>query len=108
MRKTGAVVWVARIQKDYNIETPMWRFFVQSFADGQRLIVCGGSNTTAVASTRTLAKKSGMRCRQEPGYAPPLLVQAGGNLSSSSGILNPSITLNPETGAVFWTQPWPV
>jgi len=105
--KNGDVVWSKDFKKDYGIATPLWGFSASPLLDDNRLIcLAGGTNTTALAFDardgheiwRSLTAK-------EPGYCPPVIITAGGKRQLI--VWHPAAvnSLNPETGAVYWTEP---
>jgi outer membrane protein assembly factor BamB len=105
--KDGKVVWSHDFKKNYDIPTPMWGFSASPLLDGDRLIcLVGGSNSTAVAFDKNTGRE--IWCAlgsKEPGYCPPTIFQAGGKRQLIVWHPESVNSLNPETGAVYWSEP---
>src|SRR5262249_23168244 len=96
--------------KDYDAKIPMWGFAANPLLDGERLIcLVGGKGSVAVAFNKDTGKEIWRALSaSEPGYCPPTIVKVQGAGTPRQLILrNPdSVTsLNPETGAVYWSHP---
>ncbi len=106
---SGAVRWERDLKKDFGTKTPLWGFSASPLLDGNRLIcLVGGEGTTVVAFDKETGKELWRALSaKEPGYAPPTLINAGGK--SQLIIWNPESvnSLDPETGKVYWTHPFP-
>ncbi|MDB6023527.1 MAG: outer rane biosis protein BamB [Pedosphaera sp.] len=105
--RDGSVLWSHDFKKDYNIPTPLWGFSASPLLDGNRLIcLVGGSNTTAAA----FDKNTGLELwraltAKEPGYCPPVIFEAGGKRQLIVWHPEAVNSLDPETGAVYWSEP---
>jgi outer membrane protein assembly factor BamB len=105
---TGRVVWARSFKRDYGVTTQTWGFAAPPLVDGPRVIcLVGGEGHTVVAfdreSGRELWRSLNVR---DPGYAPPVLIEAGGRrqlIVWDSEAIN---GLDPETGGVFWSEPF--
>jgi outer membrane protein assembly factor BamB len=106
---SGAVLWAHDFKKDFNIKTPLWGFSAAPLLDGNRLIcLVGGEGSVAVA----FDKDSGQELwralsAKEPGYCPPTIVEAAGTRQLIIWHPESVNSLNPETGKLYWTQPFP-
>lgn len=104
----GKVLWSRDLKKDYNIPAPLWGFSGHPLVDGDKLIcLVGGDGTVAVA----FDKKTGRELwrslsSKETGYAPPTMIKAGGRRQLILWHGESINSLDPETGKVFWTEPW--
>jgi len=103
----GKVLWSRDFKKDYGIRTPMWGFSAHPLLDGNHLIcMVGGTNTTVVAFDKESGKEIWHALTaKEPGYCPPVIFEAGGKRQLI--VWNPESvnSLDPETGAVYWSEP---
>jgi len=109
--KTGAVVWQSDFIKDFGLKIPVWGMTSAPIVDGPRLIAIAGGKGDAkvIAFEKTTGKvlwKALSSEFDEPGYAPPFLMQAGG--AKQLIVWHPKAvsSLNPETGATHWELPW--
>lgn len=105
--KTGDLLWSKDLKREYNVKTPIWGFSGHPLIDGQKLIcLVGGEGSVAVA----LDKDSGEELWRsisapEPGYCPPMIIEAGA--TRQLVIWHPKAinALNPETGKLYWSFP---
>lgn len=110
----GKVVWSRELKKDYGIEvTPVWGFSSNLLLDGNRLIcLAGGKGTTVVAFEKDTGKEIWRALDSEgrhgPGYGTPVIFEAGG--CRQLIVWHPAAvsSLDPETGKVYWEEPFPV
>ncbi len=103
----GGLVWSKNYGKDYKATTPQWGYAGHPLVDGNKLIcIVGGEGSVAVAFDKDTGKELWRALSaKEPGYSSPTLIEAGGKrqlLIFHAQSLN---SLDPETGAVFWTVP---
>lgn len=106
--KTGAVVWNKNLLKEYGFETPTWGICSSPLIDGQRLVcLAGGEGSVGVAFDKDTGKElwKALSAR-EPGYAPPMIYEIGGKRQLILWHPQAVNALNPETGEVYWTQPY--
>ncbi len=109
--RTGAVLWKKDYVKDYGTDVPVWGMVSAPLVDGPRLIVVAGGRPDAkVVAFDKLTGKEIWRAlsseKTEPGYAPPLLIEAGGRRQLIIWHPEAVTSLDPATGAVFWEQPF--
>ena len=107
--KDGKKIWVKNFVKDYHAKVPLWGFAGHPLLDGDRLIclVGGPDDHVAVAFHKDTGKEIWHALSaDEPGYAPPVIVEAG--KTRQLIIWHPESVngLDPETGKVFWSQPF--
>jgi outer membrane protein assembly factor BamB len=109
--ETGKVVWSHDFQQEYGIETAVWGFSSNPLLDGQRLICMAGGDGTAVLAFdkdtgkeiwRALSTRGG----HGPGYGSPIIAEAGGRRQLIIWHTEAVSSLDPETGGVFWEQPF--
>jgi outer membrane protein assembly factor BamB len=106
----GKEVWKRDLRADYAKETPLWGFSASPLLDGRKLIALAGGDGSVVVA---LDKDSGKEIWRalsaaEPGYAPPTIIEAGGRRQLI--VWHPEAVngLDPETGALYWSQPFKV
>jgi outer membrane protein assembly factor BamB len=89
--RTGAVIWRKDYVADYGTQVPTWGIASAPLVDGDRLIVIAGGQPDAkvVAFDKMSGKElwRALRSDSEPGYARPVIVEAGGGKAAHhSGI----------------------
>jgi outer membrane protein assembly factor BamB len=104
--RTGKVQWTVDFKKQYSVKAPLWGFAAHPLIDGDRLIcLVGGEGSIAVAFDKKTGKEiwKSMSAK-EPGYSPPVIVEAGGTRQLL--VWHPEMIngLNPETGKVYWSR----
>jgi outer membrane protein assembly factor BamB len=106
----GKVLWSANFPKDFKAGLPIWGFAAAPLLDGDKLIcMVGGPDCLAVAFHKDTGKEIWRSLKtKELGYCPPMIYKFAGKRQLI--IWNPqSINgLDPETGAVYWTEPFAV
>jgi len=105
---TGKVLWSKNFVKDYNAVVPQWGFAAHPLLDGNRLIcLMGGKGSVAIAFDKDTGKELWRNLSAgEPGYAPPMLFEIGGKRQVIVWHPESVNSLNPETGELYWTQPF--
>ncbi|HEY1066683.1 MAG TPA: PQQ-binding-like beta-propeller repeat protein [Pirellulales bacterium] len=103
----GQVVWSKDLKKAYSAPTPLWGFSGHPLVDGNKLIcLVGGEGSVAVAFDKATGKELWKALSApEPGYAPPTIITSGGKRQVVIWHSKAVNSLDPETGAVYWTQP---
>jgi len=110
----GQVIWSKHFAKDYSRgESPVWGYASNPLLDGDRLIVLvGGKGTTVVAfhkdTGQELWRSLDSGGEHGPGYGSPIIVEAGGQRQLIVWHPKAVSSLDPETGKVFWEQPWTI
>ena len=105
----GSVVWKKNIKKEYaRDESPFWGYAHHPVVHGDLLYCLPGGNGTAVVA---LNKKTGAEVWRalsvdDPGYAPPVVIQRGGK--DVLVVWHPKALcgLEAATGKVLWSVPF--
>lgn len=107
--KTGKVVWSKNLAKDYKIKPPVWGFSASLLLDGDRLISLVGGKGSAVCAFDAATGKELWKAleSEEVGYAPPVIVEAGGKQQLIIWLSDSVNGLGPESGKVYWSEPYP-
>lgn len=110
--ETGKVVWSKNFQKDYGRDqSPVWGYSANPLLDGDRLIcLVGGQGTGVVAFHKDTGEEIwralDTKGEHGPGYSSPVIIQAGGKRQLIVWHPSALVSLNPETGKVYWEQPF--
>lgn len=105
----GQVIWQMDFNEAFGIPTPLWGFSAHPLIDGNRLIcLAGGDGSTVVAFDKETGKELWRALSaKEPGYAPPMIYEAQGKRQLIVWHPEGLNGLNPQTGEVYWTEPFP-
>ncbi|MCX6926660.1 MAG: PQQ-like beta-propeller repeat protein [Verrucomicrobia bacterium] len=108
---TGEVVWERHFLKDYQpVKPPVWGWAGHPLLDGDRLIcLVGGTNTAVVAFHKDTGRELWRALTAvEIGYAPPVIYTVQGRRQLIIWHPDAVSGLDPESGKVFWSQPYPI
>lgn len=110
--KDGSVVWHLDYIEELGATLPTWGFVGAPLVDGERLIaLVGGAPDAKVMAFDKMTGKEIWRALSsdsEPGYAPPLIFEAGGVRQLIIWHPLAVSSLNPASGDVYWEQPFKV
>ncbi len=109
---TGAVLWQTDYMKNYGAEMPTWGFTGAPLVDGDRLLclVGGAPDAKVVAFDKSTGKElwRALPSTSEPGYAQPVIIEAGGTRQLIIWHPVAVTSLDPATGRVYWEEPFKV
>lgn len=110
--KDGQKIWSKHLASEQS-PTPNWGFAGHPLVDGDKLICLTGGNDPDHGHGVVTAfdKKNGdilwtALAAKEPGYAPPLLIEAGGTRQLIVWDPVALTSLDPETGKTHWSEPF--
>ena len=110
--ETGRVLWEKDYVAEYGTSVPVWGIVSAPLVDGDRLITVVGGEPTRWSwrSTSGPAQEiwRAMEVGSEMGYAQPVIYEAGGVRQLIIWHPLALASLDPETGALYWEQPWDV
>jgi len=101
---TGKEIWARDFKKDFSVQTPTWGFAGHPLIDGNKLIcLAGGEGSVAVAFDKETGKELWRALSaQEPGS--PVIYEAGGKRQLIMWHPEALNALDPETGAILWSE----
>jgi outer membrane protein assembly factor BamB len=111
--RSGEVLWRKDFVRDFDAEVPVWGMSSAPIVDGPRLIAlaAGRPDAKVVAfdkRTGEVVWKALSSADSEPGYSQPLLVESAGTRQLIVWHTAAVASLDPETGRVFWEQPFKI
>jgi outer membrane protein assembly factor BamB len=108
----GTVVWSKNFLKDYQAKPGVWGFAAHPLVDGDKVIcMVGGPGSVVVAFQKDTGKelwKAFTSPNDHPGYAPPMIYEVGGKRQLIVWYPEAVSSLDPDTGKVYWSQPFPL
>ena len=108
----GSVDWSKELKKEFKHEqSPVWGYSANPLLDGDRLIcLVGGKGSAVVAfhkeTGREIWRALDSAGAHGPGYSSPIIIEAGGKRQLIVWHPTALCSLDPETGAVHWEQPF--
>jgi outer membrane protein assembly factor BamB len=104
---SGSVVWAKDLKQEYQASVQIWGFSAAPLVDGDLLhCIVGGEGSVAVAFDKNTGdEKWKALSAKEPGYCPPVIIEAAGARQLLIWHAESINGLNPQTGAVYWTLP---
>ena len=105
--KSGGVVWSKNLPKAYGAAVPLWGYAGHPLVY-KNFLICtvGGKGSAVVAFDKQTGQEAWKALStSEIGYSPPTLIDAGGVtqlLIFHGESLN---SLNPDSGALYWSEP---
>jgi outer membrane protein assembly factor BamB len=110
--QSGDLVWQKDYAKDYGMQMPTWGITSAALVDGDRLIaIVGGEPDAKVMAFDKMTGKEIWRALpsdSEQGYCQPVIFQVGGIRQLIVWHPAAVVSLGPETGKVYWQQPFPI
>ena len=105
----GKVLWSKNFLTEYKIKAPVWGWASHPVLDRGRLYCLVGGKGSAVVAFEAASGKELWRAltSKEVCYAPPILVDAGGTRQLIVWLSDSISSLNPQTGKVYWSFPYP-
>ena len=108
--ETGEVIWEKHYIADYDSYVPTWGVASSPIIDGDRLItVVGGEPGGLVMAFDKRTGEEVWRALDvvgEMGYGQPIIIEAGGARQLIVWHAAALVSLNPETGDLYWAEEW--
>ena len=107
--ETGDVVWHRNFQVQYDASLPPWGTPAAPLVDGDKLIMIVGGEPDALVVA--FDKRTGAELWRSldvtgGSSSPPIIYEAGGVRQLIIWHTSGLASLDPETGAVYWEEPW--
>ena len=110
--ESGELIWTKNYIDDYDTSVATWGIASSPLVDGDRLIAIVGGEPDALVVA--FDKRTGEELWRaldvvgEMGYGQPVIYEAGGVRQLIIWHAAALAALNPETGEVYWEEPWEV
>jgi outer membrane protein assembly factor BamB len=107
---TGEMKWARNLPAEYKTEPPVWGYAASLLIDRDMLYtLAGGEGSNVVALDKATGKEIWRALTtQDVCYSPPMIYEAGGQRQLIIWNAESINALDPATGKVFWSQPYPV
>ena len=109
---SGHILWQKDFVKDYGASIPFWGMAGAPLVDGERVIcvVAGEPDAKVVAFDKQSGKEiwRALSSDWEPGYSQPIIVEIAGERQLIIWHSQAISSLDPETGAIYWEEPFDV
>ena len=108
--ETGDVIWEKHYIADYESFVPTWGVASAPIVDGDRLITVVGGEPGGLVMA--FDKRTGAEVWRaldvvgEMGYGQPIIIEAGGARQLIVWHAAALVSLNPETGDLYWEEVW--
>ena len=106
--ETGEKIWSHELTREYKAKIPMWGFAAHPLVAGEKLIcLAGGEGRCVIAFNKHTGEEEWHALSaKEPGYCPPTMIEVGGRKQLIIWHPESVNSLDPDTGKLFWTQPF--
>jgi outer membrane protein assembly factor BamB len=105
----GAIHWKKNLCEEYKCKPPLWGYASHPLIEGNSVIcLAGGEGSAVVALDKDTGAESWKALTvQETGYAPPMVFEAGGIRQLIIWHTEALVSLNPKSGAIYWSIKFP-
>ena len=106
---SGEVIWKRDLQKDYDIQMPIWGIAASPLIYGDLVIqqVCGAGNACMVAFDKLTGKEIWRSLKDRGAYSSPILIRQADQDVLVCWTGDSLSGLDPKTGSVLWGHPFP-
>ncbi len=106
---SGEVIWKRDLQKDYDIQMPIWGIAASPLIYGDLVIqqVCGAGNACMVAFDKLTGKEIWRALKDRGAYSSPILIRQADQDVLVCWTGDSLSGLDPKTGSVLWGHPFP-
>jgi outer membrane protein assembly factor BamB len=103
---TGKVLWQHDLDREYQIEMPIWGIAASPLIEGDLVItqVGGADGACVVAFDRRSGKEVWRALHDQASYAAPIVTEQGGRRVLICWTGDRIVGMHPRTGEVFWQQ----
>lgn len=105
----GSVLWNRDLNSDFQIRMPTWGIAGSPVVEDDLVIVQigGAQNACVVAFDKTTGEERWRNVNDDTSYASPMVITQAGKRVLICWTGQNVIGIDPKTGTVFWSQPFP-
>jgi outer membrane protein assembly factor BamB len=107
---TGKPVWSKNVAKEYKVEDMApWGYAASPLIDGELLYTLAGGDGSAIVALNKETGKEVWKAltTEDVGYSPPMIYKVGGKRQLIVWLSDTLNGLDPATGKVYWSVPYP-
>lgn len=106
--ENGKVLWQKDLNKEYEINMPIWGIAATPLIIDEKIIVhvSGNNNASIVAFNKNTGEETWRNLNDRAGYSAPILIEKNGISVFVNWTEHSLSGLNPETGEIHWRFPW--
>lgn len=107
--ETGAVKWHKNVAEEFGVEMPIWGLAASPLIEGDLVIlhIGGQPDASFVAFDRRSGELKWRSLPDKASYAAPIVIDQAGRRVLIGYTAANVVGLNPQTGEVYWTHPFP-
>ena len=105
---SGKILWHRDLNREYEINMPIWGIAATPLIEGNKIIVqAGGSkNSAVVAFDKNNGKELWRNLEDKASYSAPIIIEKNGTRVLVVWTEDHLAGMNPVTGEVHWKFPW--
>src|SRR5262245_63633803 len=105
----GTIHWKKNLAQEYKTKPPLWGFSAHPLIEGDSVItLVGGEGSAVVALDKDTGEQKWKALTvEEVGYAPPMVVEAGGVRQLIIWHTEALVSLDPKNGKTYWSVKFP-
>ena len=106
--ETGKVLWQRDLNREYQINMPIWGIASTPLIVDDKLIVhvSGSNNACVVAFNKDTGEEIWRNLEDRAGYSAPILIEKNGARVVVNWTEHSLSGLDPENGDIYWRIPW--
>lgn len=105
--ESGKVIWSKKYVEDFGTEINTWGMSAHPLVDGNKVFLLVAGDAGVVALDKETGEEIWRALKfNDPGYAPPVIIEAGGVKQLIIWTPEALQSLNPEDGKTYWSQPF--
>ena len=106
--ETGKMIWSRDLNKEYEINMPIWGIAATPLVDEEKIYVhaSGSNNACVLALNKNNGNEIWKNLDDRAGYSAPVMIEKNGIRVLVNWTEHSLSGLNPENGEIYWRFPW--